>query len=497
MRRRLAALVAVASLLGAACSGPSATASPTGSGSSGSPSASSSGTPSALAARVRDSIDVEGILRDLRRLEAVTLAAGGSRPAGTAGEAEAVSFVVQELERAGLEVTRRQVTVPVFRETGPGLIEIESSPARMFQAGSDFKPLLLSPSGDVTAPVVALGFDPGARPGSTGGAGCEAADWTGFAAGSIALVQPGPCSTRQVVDHAQPAGAVALVRSYPGWTAGHVLRPTLIDPAGLTMPVIGVTHAVGLAMDEAARGRVRVRVATETETTMRPAVDVLAETAFGDPAHVAMVGAHLDSVIDGPGINDDGSGAMALLEIARRLAALREAGTATGWRIRAVFWTGEEVGLWGSVGWFRSLTPEARGSIAAYLNLDMLGSPNGVRQVYRSSGGGNPAAALEALLGRSLDLEGLAWESVEAGTSDDLPFAQAGIPTSGLFSGDNTPKSQAQAERFGGVAGQPLDPCYHLACDTMANIDPRLLGQMARSAGWVTGYLASGEMALP
>ena len=43
-----------------------------------------------------------------------------------------------------------------------------------------------------------------------------------------------------------------------------------------------------------------------------------------------MLGAHLDSVIDGPGINDDGSGVAALLEIARPWAA-RARGPRSGW----------------------------------------------------------------------------------------------------------------------------------------------------------------------
>jgi Zn-dependent M28 family amino/carboxypeptidase len=187
-----------------------------------------------------------------------------------------------------------------------------------------------------------------------------------------------------------------------------------------------------------------------------------------------------------------------VLEIARRLGAIGTAGAAPAWKVRLAFWTGEELGLWGAFNWFGERGQDDLAAIDAYLNFDMLGSPNGVREIYDWSANGVPSSApLEALFGRAFDLEDLSWELVQVGSSDDLPFAEAGIPTSGLFSGHNTLKSSEQAELFGGDAGMPLDPCYHLACDTLDNIDPVVLGQMARAAAWVTGYLASGQATLP
>lgn len=73
---------------------------------------------------------------------------------------------------------------------------------------------------------------------------------------------------------------------------------------------------------------------------------------------------------------------------------------------------------------------------------------------------------------------------------------QAGIPIGGLFSGANELKTAEQASLFGGTADSPADACYHLACDTTANVDPVLLEQLARAAAWVTGALASGEVSL-
>ncbi|MEO5704049.1 MAG: M28 family peptidase, partial [Candidatus Limnocylindrales bacterium] len=92
---------------------------------------------------------------------------------------------------------------------------------------------------------------------------------------------------------------------------------------------------------------------------------------------------------------------------------------------------------------------------------------------------------------------GLTWELQTVGAqSDQWGFEQAGIPIGGLFSGANELKTAGQASRFGGVADTPNDACFHLACDTDANIDPVLLEELARAAAWVIGQLASGEVAL-
>jgi len=72
--------------------------------------------------------------------------------------------------------------------------------------------------------------------------------------------------------------------------------------------------------------------------------------------------------------------------------------------------------------------------------------------------------------------------------------ASVAIPVGGLFSGHNTAKTAAEVEAFGGTLGASLDPCYHLACDTLDNIDPESLADLARAGAWVTGYLASGEV---
>ena len=257
--------------------------------------------------------------------------------------------------------------------------------------------MLLSPSGDVTGPLYALGFDAGAGPGDRTGIGCDMAAWGDVPEGAIVLVQPGPCQVRTLVEHAQDAGAAALITAYPMWAPGQVRRPTLLDPDELVIPAVATTHQAGLALADAARVGDEVHLRTSTTTVMRPSNNVVAETPGGDADHVVMLGAHLDSAIDGPGINDNGTGVAVILEIARQLAALT--GGEPTWKVRVAFWTGEELGVWGSASYASSLSSSDRSSIAAYLNFDMLGSSSGVRQVYDATTLKNPASAvLERLL---------------------------------------------------------------------------------------------------
>jgi Zn-dependent M28 family amino/carboxypeptidase len=477
--RPLAALLLAAVL--AACSSPAPSTSPVVAAPSGS-----------FADRLRAAVSVDAIMADLGQLQAIADDHDGIRAAGTPGYDASAGFVAQTLRDLGYQVSLDSFTLPLFSEVGDGLIGIPGGPA--FTAGTDFRAMLFSASGDVTARVTAVGFNRAADPVAFAqhslGTGCAASDLPAAVRGTILLVQPGPCYRRAQAEAAQEAGALAIVIAYPQWEPGYVLRPTLLTPDGITIPVIGATREVGLALDDAAGAAASVHLRMTTAVVDRPVASVIADSPGGDPSQVVMLGGHLDSVLDGPGIQDNGSGTMTILEIARRLASV---GTPR-LRVRFAFWAGEEIGLYGSQHYVRNLSGADRSAIQVYLNFDMLGSPNGARLVYEDAGAASGSDQVTSLFASTLRAEGLTSGTIDvSGASDHYSFEQAGIPTGGLFSGANEIKTSIDAQTYGGTSGALFDACYHRPCDTIDNVDPVLLEQMARTAAYVTGLLAAGE----
>ncbi|HEY6607793.1 MAG TPA: M20/M25/M40 family metallo-hydrolase [Candidatus Limnocylindria bacterium] len=210
--------------------------------------------------------------------------------------------------------------------------------------------------------------------------------------------------------------------------------------------------------------------------TVGPATswNVLAERE-GTGDGVIVLGAHLDSVAAGPGLNDNASGVSALLAIAAALADL----PAPSLTVRFAFWGAEEGGPFGSAAYVASLAAAEVASIRAYLNFDMLGSPNGVTFVYDEPGAAPGSDAVGHVVSGYFARRGLPWEPIDlTGHADHGSFTAAGIATGGLFSGGREPVTDAQAARHGAIAGQPADPCSHAACDTIDNVDLARLALM-------------------
>jgi Zn-dependent M28 family amino/carboxypeptidase len=206
---------------------------------------------------------------------------------------------------------------------------------------------------------------------------------------------------------------------------------------------------------------------------------VIAELPGKNKNNVVMAGAHLDSVIEGPGINDNGSGTAAVLETALMMAKSKPENT-----LRFGFWAGEELGLLGSAHYVESLSPAERDRIALYMNYDMVGSPNYITMVYDADQSTFEAPvdvpagseAIEDVYESYYTKMGEPYDDTEfSGRSDYEAFILAGIPSSGLFTGAEEVKTEEQAAIWGGTAGDAFDPCYHQACDTIENLDDHAL----------------------
>lgn len=197
--------------------------------------------------------------------------------------------------------------------------------------------------------------------------------------------------------------------------------------------------------------------------------NLIADWPGGDENSVMMFGGHADSVRSGPGINDNGSGSAGLLEVALTVA---EQGLQPGKHLRFAWWGAEELGLLGSTHYVQTLPSSELAKIAGYLNFDMIGSPNAGYFVYSAAGQPEGSVAFEEMLNSHYAAVGVATEAVQiGGRSDHAAFAEAGIPTGGVFTGAEGVKSAEQAAKWGGTAGEAFDPCYHSSCDTTANID--------------------------
>ena len=188
-----------------------------------------------------------------------------------------------------------------------------------------------------------------------------------------------------------------------------------------------------------------------------------------------MAGAHLDSVPAGPGINDNGSGSAALLEIAQNLANHRPRNT-----LRFAWWGAEELGLLGSTAWVEQQAEAGTlGEVALYLNFDMIGSPNYFIGVYDADESSYDAPvvvpdgsiAIEDVFESFYTLVGEPYDDTEfSGRSDYQAFIENDIPSSGLFTGAEVQKTAEQAAVWGGTVGAQFDPCYHAACDDFDNV---------------------------
>ena len=404
-------------------------------------SAQTAATPGTLAGQVT----ARGIRAHMAALQRVADAHGGNRAAGTPGYAASVRYAEKTFRDAGYTVRRQPFTVTVTKtlaETGRALGDQGVGGEALtlnVMAGSPN-----TVTGGLTAPLV-LPKDP---------LGC-AVETGSELRGAVVLSKRGTCTFAEKSQNAAAAGAVAAL-IYNDEQEGFPLFGSLGDVSPTAVvPTAGLAQTTGERLvKRLQRETVRVGLELRTSRTTQRTANVIAERP-GTAQSVVMVGAHLDSVPEGPGVNDNGSGAGLVLELAEEFAQKEQ-----GKGVRFALWGAEELGLLGSEHYVSSLSPAELGNIRAYLNFDMLSSPNAAPFAY-----GDPALTelfTEAFTAQGLEL----LPDAVGGRSDHAPFEAAGVPVAGLFSGAEGLKSAGEVERYGGKAA-PYDACYHRACDTL------------------------------
>lgn len=434
----------------------------------------------------RATITPQGVRAHQLDLQAIADANGGTRAAATPGYEASLDHIRGLVESAGYHVTVQPFEFPYFEELSPAQLEQVAPVATVYPYAdvAGFLTMEYSSAGAVTSTAEGVDLQlPPAATANSSTSGCEAEDFAGFTPGNIAIIQRGTCSFLLKAQNAEAAGASGVVIFNEGQAdRTEAFSGTLGEPS-VSIPVVGAAFAVG---EELAAEGVEARIVVDAISELRSTENLIAETPGGRNDRVVVVGAHLDSVPEGPGINDNGSGSAALLEMALQLAKM---GVVPVNQLRFAWWGAEEAGLHGSQAYVDSLSVRDIKNIAVNLNFDMIGSPNFVRFVYDGDGSATGTAGpngsgnierifLDYFTGQGLPVEATAFD----GRSDYGPFIAVGIPAGGLFTGAEDIKTAEQAAVYGGTAGVPYDPCYHQACDTYANNSDEALDQMSDAA---------------
>lgn len=439
--------------------------------------------PSRFAKQIR----TENVVRHLQAFQRIADRNDGNRAALTPGYEASARYVEKTLKRAGYKTYRDPFTFE--QEVIDAATLTQNSPT---SATFDVDQMAFSPNapdggvtGDLVTPLDAFG--------------CTADQWAGVdATDRIALVSRGNgCSFAVKAANAEAAGAEAVViyNNVPDV----MLFGTLGAEGVVDVPVAGTTQATGQALATAvAAGPVNVTLELQNHFETVESFNVIAETKRGRDDNVVMLGAHLDSVEEGPGINDNGTGSATILEVAVQLAKSHAKHHNT---VRFAWWGAEELGLEGSTAYVEELaTQEGElDRIATYLNFDMVGSPNYIIGVYDADESTYPApvevpegsAETEDVLTDYFDGIDQAWVDTEfSGRSDYQAFILNGVPASGLFTGADDVKTAEEVALFGGTAGITHDPNYHSAGDDITNVNRTALGIMAKAVGYAAYSLA-------
>ncbi|GAA1033240.1 aminopeptidase PaaP [Virgisporangium ochraceum] len=427
--------------------------------------------------KLTKAVTLPGLLRHLAAFQFIGDTNGDNRGSGGPGYDRSADYVAWTMKLAGYKVTRQPFDFTFCEETGPSAFDKTApAPTATYVEGTDYQTTSCTGSGNATAAVVPV--DINLTPPRASTSGCEATDFAGVdVAGKIALVQRGSCDFVVKVRNAEAAGAAGVVifNQGNGTPEANPDRYALFGGnlgAAVGIPAVTVSYALGEQF--ATTAGLVLHIQTQAISETRSTENVIAESPGGNPDNVVMAGAHLDSEPDTVGINDNGSGSAALLEVAYQMRKVKPTN-----KVRFAWWGAEEAGLVGSNTYVAGLTEAQAAQIKLYLNFDMIASANYTLGVYDgddSAGAGSGpgptgSAEIEALFQKFFADRGLPTRASDfTGRSDYGAFIANGIPAGGLFTGAEEPKTADDVAKWGGLEGEQMDPCYHDPCDSFTPV---------------------------
>jgi len=429
-----------------------------------------------------------------------------SRNSGEPGYKASADYVAAAMKAAGYDVTLQPYTIPYFAFRGtPSFREVSPTP-HDYVFNVEWGPG--ASTGSATAalqPVGGIVLPP--TPTQSSASGCAASDFSGFVPGRIALIQRGTCFFDDKVANAQAAGASGVIifnEGNPGRT--DLLIGSLSNAP--TIPVAFTTFDAGNSLYNQYQQAVQLGAPLPTMSiTIDGIVDpartdwnVIAESKGGDKNHVVVVDAHLDAIY-GAGMLDNASGSATILDIAQKMKDVNPLN-----KLRFIWFGGEEIGLLGSQYYVQTLSSNDLSHIGYDLDADVTATPNytlGVldpaagdlftgqssntfpNRVYKAS-----TVARDQAVGY-LGSQGKNHEFFSPQGTDAINFNFAGIPASGVLTGQDCCKTQHEVDLFGGftgnfegnipsVDGGCVDNPFRW-CDNLSNNDQSVMTLMSRA----------------
>ncbi|MFI0737414.1 M28 family peptidase [Streptomyces sp. NPDC021100] len=432
-----------------------------------------------LAGRLASEVTAAGAWRHLEAFQRAADEHGGIRAAGTAGYDASARYVTRRLTEAGYQVRVQRFSFPDSVPVAQTAQVTAPDPRVLHPLLARFSPA--TPDGGWRGRLAVL---------PRNAYGCDAADYAGDVRGQAVLARYGGCDLPRKTELAAAAGVAALLVNVDQQPADMNIRSTVRPPAVARVPTANLPRgeAERLAAD-AARGPVDLFLDLRGRAVTTDSYNLLADTPEGRPDRTVVLGSHLDSATEGPGLNDNGSSAAMVLETALRLAPHRDQ---VRNRVRFAFWGAEEEGMIGSGYYVGQLGDRERRETALVLNFETIASPNYARMVYHGTGAVPPGTdTVEKVFTDRFARRGLPTVPLEFdGRSDFAAFMAAGIPAGGGSAGYNHLKTPEWQRLFGGTAGELTDPCYHQACDTLSHLDRTILGQFGDAMAWATARFA-------
>ncbi|KAK7052510.1 peptide hydrolase [Favolaschia claudopus] len=435
-----------------------------------------------------DSMSVDAILGHLKAFQKYADTSANTRTHGSPGYNASADYVYGIAANAGLDVQRQGVESPVgfIRR---GTLSVEGITFQAPNVTVDFFTSSTAPEGLTTDLVSIPGY------------GCSQDEFANVANKTV-LLKSGECATAEKTFN-------ALISSVPAVIIYDETPIPAVPGAGvfatasqnIAVPVVLLArYDVGqILLTKIASQSLTATVNVQVDIRNVSSDNIIAQTKWGDQDKVIMIGAHLDSVAQGPGINDNGSGSATLAELVQQLAQFE----AAKYALRFGWWSSEELGLLGSAYYVDQLTQSERDRIVGYINIDMSASPNYILAVQDNdnSGGGRPpwipappvgSNAIEKILQDVFLSMGSNFTGFDiAMNSDHASFMANGIPMGALETGAGGPKTELEAELFGGVVGQNYDSCYHSLCDDINNLSHEALIINARAVARALATLAN------